>query len=239
MAHLQRKRRASKEQVADDFSGRLVAVRSPGDGATEAFRTLRTNILYALLDTSPKVIVVTSTGPKEGKSTICANLGVLLAQADKSTLILDCDFRKPAMHKIFGLPNVWGVVDVLVGEPSLQEIWQEPLPGLKVGTAGSIPPNPAELLGSERLPELLNQTRQEFDYVLLDAPPTQMFSDPMILSTQSEGVLLVIDSQNTRKGSVKQSIRSLKAVGANVLGTVMNNVETPKAVYYRYGYTDK
>jgi capsular exopolysaccharide synthesis family protein len=239
MAHLQRKRRASKKQVTDDLSGHLVASTSPGDRATEAFRTLRTNILYALIDTSPKVIVVTSPGPKEGKSTICANLGVLLAQADKSTLILDCDFRKPAMHKIFGLPNLWGVVDVLVGEPSLQEICQEPLPGLKVGTAGSIPPNPAELLGSERLAELLNQARQEFDYVLLDVAPTQMFTDPMILSTQAEGVLLVIDSQNTRKGSVRQSMRSLQAVGANVLGTVMNYVETPQVGYYRYGYTDK
>lgn len=238
MARLRRKRRA-EEQATGDLSGRLIASISPDDVATEAYRTLRTNLFYALIDAPPKVIVVTSPGPTEGKSTTCANLGVVLAQADKKTLVLDCDFRKPVMHKIFGLRNMWGVVNVLVGERNLQEIWQEPLPGLKVGPAGSIPPNPAELLGSERFAELLDQARQEFDYVLLDVPPTQMVSDPMILSAQGEGVLLVIDSQNTRKGAVRQSIRSLEAVGANVLGTVMNNVQTSKVGYYRYGYEYK
>lgn len=239
MARLQLKRRAREEQATDDLSGRLVAATSPDDAATEAYRTLRTNLLYALIDAPPKVIVMTSPGPTEGKSTTCANLGVVLAQADKNVLVLDCDFRKPVMHKIFGLRNMWGVVNVLVGERSLQEIWQEPLPGLKVGTAGSIPPNPAELLGSERFAALLDQARQEFDYVLLDVPPTQVVSDPVILSAQAEGVLLVIDAQNTRKGSVRQSIRSLQAVGANVLGTVMNNVEITKAGYYRYSYQYK
>jgi capsular exopolysaccharide synthesis family protein len=236
MALLQHKRRARKEQVTDDLSGQLVTVTSPDHAASEAYRTLRTNLLYAPVDTPPKVIVVTSPSLMEGKSITCANLGVVLAQADKSTLILDCDFRKPGIHKVFGLPNLLGVVDVLVGERSQQEIWQEPLPGLKVGTAGSIPPNPTELLGSSRVTELLEQVRQEFDYVLIDVPPMQLVSDPAILATQGDGVLLVINSLKTRRGSARQAMRSLEAVGAYVLGTVVNNVKVSKDDLYDRGH---
>jgi capsular exopolysaccharide synthesis family protein len=235
MAYLRHKRRAHKDQVTDDRSGQLVTVTSPDHAASEAYRTLRTNLLYALADTQPKVIVITSPGPMVGKSITCANLGVVLAQAYKSTLILDCDFRKPVIHKVFGLRNVFGVVDVLVGERSLQEIWQEGLPGLKVGTAGSIPPNPTELLSSSRFAQLLEQVRQEFDYVLLDVPPMQLVSDPAILATQGDGVLLVIDSQNTRRGSARQAMRGLEGVGAYVLGTVVNNVKASRGNLYDRG----
>src|SRR5215216_449209 len=137
MVHLRLRNQSRKgEQENDQFSEHLVTVASPDSVTSEAYRALRTNLLYALADTPPNVIVVTSPGPMEGKSITCANLGVVLAQAHKSTLILDCDFRKPVIHKVFGLRNVFGVVDVLVRERSPQEIWQERLPGLKVGTAG-------------------------------------------------------------------------------------------------------
>ena len=237
MLRLRRRRPDPTKQALEETVSRPVAVTRPDDVASEAYCTLRTNLLYTLIDTPPKAIVVTSPGPAEGKSTTCANLGVVLAQANKNTLILDCDFRKPAMHKLFGLRNLYGVVDILVGERSLQEIWQEPLPGLRVGTAGSVPYNPAELLGSERFAELLNQARQHFDYILIDAPPTRLVSDPVILAAQADGVLLVIDAQNTRKGLVRQSIRSLETVGASVLGTVMNNVKGPHDSYYYRTYT--
>lgn len=230
------KRHAQPEPATDNLPAGLVTLTRGGDAASEAYRTLRTNLHYGLIDAPPKSIVVTSPGPKEGKSTTCANLGVALAQADKKVLILDCDFHKPAMHKFFGLDNLLGVVDVLVGEVSLQEIWHEPLPGLKIGTVGSMPPNPAELLGSERFAEMLDEVRQQFDYVLMDAPPTRVVSDPLVLSAQGDGVLLVIDFKNTSKGSVRHSVRSLKSVGANVLGTVINKVETPKVDYYGYDY---
>jgi capsular exopolysaccharide synthesis family protein len=227
---------AGKEQATANLIVSLVTTTSRDGAALEAYRTLRANLLYALPDAPTKTIVVTSPGPKEGKTTVCANLGVVLAQADKNVLILDCDLRKPAMHKIFKLQNLWGVVDVLMGEDSLQDIWQEPLPQLKVVTAGSIPPNPPELLGSERFAELLNQTRQEFDYVLLDVPPTQLVSDSMIAATQGDGVLLVIDAGRTRKGDVWQSIRTLESVGTPVLGSVTNNVKASKS-YYNYTHT--
>jgi capsular exopolysaccharide synthesis family protein len=235
MARLQLKRR--REPATDDLSGSLITAADPRGVASEDYRSLRTSLLYSLVDTPPKVVVVTSPGPSEGKSTTCANLGVVLAQVDKQTLIVDCDMRKPVTHKIFGLRNLRGLVNVLAGEHGLHEVCQEALPGLKVVTTGPIPPNPAELLSSRRFTELLTQAREEFDYVLLDVPPVGLVSDPAIAATQADGVLFVIDSQNTRKGSVRQAMRSLEGVGANVLGTIMNNVKVSKGgYYYRYNY---
>jgi capsular exopolysaccharide synthesis family protein len=236
MVHRRLKNRFRREEEANGhFSGDLVTVASPDDVASEAYRTLRTNLLYALKDGPSKVIVVTSPGPIEGKTITCANLGVVLAQADKNTLILDCDLRKPTLHKIFGLRNLRGVVDLLRGERELQEVWQEsPLLGMKIVTAGPIPPYPAELLNSKHFAQLLDQARHGFDYVLLDSPPTKLLSDPLILAAQGDGVLLVIDLQNTRKGSVQHSMRSLEAAGANLLGTVLNNVELLRGDYFDY-----
>jgi capsular exopolysaccharide synthesis family protein len=228
---LLRKRARGKQRSDDLSSGRLVTVLEPTKAASEAYRTLRTSLLYAVVDAPPKVIVVTSAGIAEGKSTTCANLGVVLAQADKQTLIVDCDLRTPAMHRIFGLRNVHGVVNVLAGEYDLPEVWQEPLEGLKVITAGALPPNPAELLSSGRFADLVGRARQMFDYVLIDVPPVALVSDPAIVAVQGDGTLLVLDAQNTRKASVRQSVRSLRAVGANLLGTVMNNVNVSEESY--------
>lgn len=226
---------AEKDDRWEDLSDRLVTTLDPMGVAAESYRTLRTNLLYALVDDPPKVIVLTSPNPKEGKSTTCANLGVVLAQADKRTLIVDCDLRKPIVHRVFGLRNLRGIVDVLVGQRTLEEVWQEPHPGLKVVPVGPLPPNPAELLGSRRFAEFLANVRESFDYVLIDAPPVGLVSDPAILASQGDGVLLVLDAQNTRKGAVRESMRGLEAVGARVLGTVMNNVKKGRGGYY-YGY---
>jgi len=220
-----------------DLSDRLVTILDPNSSASEAYRTLRTNLLYSLVDVPPKVIVLTSPAPREGKSTTCANLGIVMAQADKRTLIVDCDFRKPVMHRVFALRNIKGLMDVLSGEHALRDVWYQYMPGVNVVTTGPIPPNPAEVLGSRRFTEFLASVRREFDYVLIDAPPVGLVSDPAILATQGDGVLLVLDAQNTRKASVRKSMRSLEAVGANVLGTVMNNVRARKSERY-YGPGD-
>ncbi|CAN5758294.1 hypothetical protein BH23ACT11_BH23ACT11_28080 [soil metagenome] len=219
-----------------NLSDRLVTAMDSMGVAAESYRTLRTNLLYALVDDPPKVITLTSAGPKEGKSTTCANLGVVLAQAGKRTLVVDCDLRKPVVHKIFGMRNVRGIVDVLAGQRELPEVWQEPQSNLKVVPVGPLPPNPAELLGSRRFADFLARARRDFDYVLVDAPPVGLVSDPAVVASQGDGVLLVLDAQNTRKGALRDSMRGLDAVGANVLGTVMNNVKKGKGGYY-YGYT--
>lgn len=237
MARFWLKKPAQREGAVEegDLSENLVTIRDPSNLASEDYRTLRTSLFYALVDTPPKVIVITSPGPSEGKSTTCANLAVVLAQADKNVLAIDCDLRKPAMHRIFKVRNFVGITDTLAGEHNLSEVWQEPVPGLKVVTAGSQPPNPTELVGSRRFAQLIERVREEFDYVLIDTPPTDLVSDSAILATQGDGVLLVLDAQKTRKGTFRQTVRKLEIVGARVFGTVMNNAEGRKGSYYYDG----
>jgi capsular exopolysaccharide synthesis family protein len=221
------------KQRSDDLSGRLVTVLEPTKAASEAYRTLRTSLLYGMVDAPSKVIMLTSPGIAEGKSTTCANLGVVLAEVDKQTLIVDCDLRTPVMHRIFGLRNVYGVADVLAGECDLPEVWQEAPEGLKVATAGALPPNPTKLLNSARLADLVGRAREMFDYVLIDVPPVALVTDPAIVAVQSDGVLLVVEAEKTRKESVRRSVRTLREVGANLLGTVMNNVNVSMDDYSR------
>jgi capsular exopolysaccharide synthesis family protein len=224
---------AQKDNV-DALSEQLVTVLDPASVASEAYRSLRTSLLYAVANTPPTVILITSPGLMDGKSTTCANLAVVLAQAGKETLVIDGDLHKPSLHKIFGVPNVNGMVNVLSGEYDLSEMCTELFPGLKILSAGPIPPNPAELLISGRLAPLIGQARQLFDYVLMDSPPTELVSDPMIIATQADAVVLVLNSEEPSKSSMHRAVHDLEAVGANIVGTVMNKV--PKTETRRYGY---
>ena len=217
--------------------GRLATILDPMSAASEAYRTLRTNLLYASVDDPPKVVVVTSSGSREGKSSVCSNLGVVLAQAGKNTLIVDCDFRKPAVHRFFDVRNLYGLGDILIGERGSKEVWIEPLANLKVISVGPIPPNPTELLDSQSFANFLASMRHEFDYVLIDSAPVSSVSDAAIIASRSDGILLVVDTQYTRKTFVRQAMRSLAPVGATVLGTVMNNVEDQEGNHYHSSYT--
>jgi capsular exopolysaccharide synthesis family protein len=229
-------KRAHKEHGSGDLPGLLVTVLDPAAPASEAYRALRTNLLYAAVDAPPKVILVASPGSAEGKSITAANLAVVLAQADKETLVVDGDLREPNMHTIFETSNLNGVVNVLAGEHNLSEVWQELLPELKLVSAGPIPPNPAELLSSDRFAELVAQARRLFDYVIIDSSSMEFVSDPMIIATRADAVLLVLDPQRTGRGSLRKAVRSLRAVGAEVLGTVMNKVEKVKGGRYGRSY---
>jgi capsular exopolysaccharide synthesis family protein len=191
------KRSAQREH--EGLIGRLVTISDPDSGASEAYRTLRTNLIHPKADRPVQIITITSPGPREGKSTICANLGVVLAQAEKRTILVDCDFRKPGLHRLFGLPNLRGIVDVLADRYNMQDVWQEPLANLRVVAVGPPPPHPAELAESERFADFLRDARRYFDYVLLDASPIQLVSDPAIISTQGDSVVLVFDTQHTRR----------------------------------------
>lgn len=219
----------------DGLSGYLVTVLDPNSVAAEAYRSLRTNLIYSLVDNPPRLIVITSSGSGESKSTVCANLGVALAQAGKNTLVIDGDLRRPVMHDIFDLRMEGGLADVLAGESTPQEAYKEPLPDLafKVLTAGAVPPNPVELLGSRRLTEYLAGVRERFDYVLVDTAPAGLVSDPAIIAAQADGVLLTFNAQKTRRGDLRRAMRSLTAVGADVLGTVMTNVSASKGDRYQ------
>jgi capsular exopolysaccharide synthesis family protein len=221
-----RRRQTHQSDTSNGLSSNLITILHPNDAASEAYRGLRTSLFYSHMDDPPKVIVLTSPGLREGKSTTCANLGVVLAQADKETLLVDCDFRRPALHRMFGLRNAWGLAGVLQDERSLREVCIEILPSLKVITAGPLPPNPVEVLGSQPFATFLAKAREQFDYVLVDSPPMQAVSDPVVLAAQADGVLLVLDAQAPRKTYLQQeAVRSLEAVGSVVLGLVVNNVE--------------
>lgn len=236
MIRSQMQKRAHTEAKIKDLSGRLVTVSNPNSAASEAYRTLRANVLCTQVGTPPRVIVVTSYGTAEGKSTVCANLGVVLAQAGKKTLVADCDLRRPSLHSIFGLRNIRGMVDVLAEGNDLYEDWQgvchEPLPGLGVLAVGTLPPNPAELILSRRFSEFLAAVRQQFEYVLVDTPPLGFVSDAAIIAVQADDVLLTLDARRTRNESVRRAVHDLRSKGANVLGTVMNNTEGLEGGYY-------
>jgi receptor protein-tyrosine kinase len=202
----------------------------------EAYRILGTNLLNANVDTPPKVIAITSSSDREESSTTCARLGVGLTQANKNVLVVDCNFRKPTMHKAFGVRNLLGITNVLMDDSSPDDVWHAVLPGLKALTVGPIPLNPTELLSSKRFAEFVRQMRDEFDYVLLDTPPVGMVSETAVLVSSSDGVLLVLDTQSTRRKSVRWSVRSLQTGGANLLGLVMNNVKASRVRHYGYSY---
>jgi capsular exopolysaccharide synthesis family protein len=217
-----------EREKVNRITDQLIVITDPASTAAEAYRTLRTNLLHGVMEKSPKVVLLTSPGPGEGKTTTCANLGIALAQADKSTLILDCHLRQPSLHTFFRLPNMRGLTDVLAGVQRPQALWEEPLPGLKVLTAGPMPPSPPELFETKRFTEFLEGMRQEFDYVLVDAPPVDRISDSLILATRADGVLLILDAQLTRKSSLRRTIRDLEAINVRIIGTVMNNVDASR-----------
>lgn len=235
MTFFRLRRQAQKDQVGTP-SKPLVTLLDPAGVASEAYRSLRTSLLYAAVDAPPTVILIASPGSGDGKSTTCANLGVVLAQAGKQTLVVDGDLREPGLHRFFDVPNVSGVVNVLSGERELLDVCREPISGLHLISAGPRPPYPTELLSSGRFSELVGQARRLFDYVLIDSPPMGLASDPIIIATQTDGVLLVLDSKGTNKGSLRKAVRNLEAVGANVLGTVMNKAPKAETAHYGYGY---
>ena len=233
MARFQSRSQAQNDKV-DALSEQLVTMLDPDAVASEAYRSLRTSLLYTVANAPPMVILITSPDLMDGKSTTCANLAVVLAQAGKETLAIDGDLHEPSLHKIFGVPNVNGMVNVLSGEDDLSEMCTEPFPGLKILSTGPIPPHPAELLISGRLAPLIGQARQLFDYVLIDSPPTELTSDPMIIATQADAVMLVLNSEETSRVSMHRAVHDLEAVGANVVGTVIN--KAPKTETRRYDF---
>jgi capsular exopolysaccharide synthesis family protein len=206
----------------------------------EAFRTLRTNLQFSSLDTPLRSLVVTSAVATEGKTTTAANLAVVMAQAGKNVVLVDSDLRRPAAHKLFGVPNRTGLTTALVEDPdALNGYLQDTaIENLRLLTAGPIPPNPQELLGSQRMEELLRKLEAEADIVVLDTPPTLVVADANVLAARADGVLVVVNTERTRRTAVQQATEGLRQVGANLLGGVLNLVDTRRgrSSYYYYSY---
>ncbi len=218
----------------------IFAINQPKSLAAEAYRTLRTNLQFSSLDIPLRSLVVTSAVATEGKTTTAANLAVVMAQAGNRIVLVDGDLRRPSAHKLFNLPNGTGLTTALVEDPqALNGYLQETeIENLRVLTAGPIPPNPQELLGSHRMRDLLRRLEEEADMVVLDTPPTLVVSDANVLAARASGVLMVVNTGRTRRAAVRQAVDGLRKVGANVLGCVLNMVRMrgARSSYYYSSY---
>lgn len=211
-------------------------VRSP---VTEAYRHLRTSLLLSSAGQPPKTILVTSSQPSEGKTTTAVNTAVMLAQTGAEVLIMDCDLRRPRVHSHFNLSNSQGVTNYISGETNAESLLQtyDKLPNLKIMTSGPVPPNPAELLGSDEMRKLLHTMSERFTHIVVDSPPAISFTDASILSTIVDGVMLVVHGGKSSRAIVRRAKQQLLDVGAHIYGIVLNNVKLEgSANYYYYGY---
>ncbi len=221
---------------------RLVVHDDPKAVSSEAFRTLRTNLQFASPDAKLETILITSSVPAEGKSTVCSNLAVSIVQTGKDVILVDCDLRKPTVHKTFGLNNAVGLTSVLTGQVAVEDALQKThCEGLSVLTAGPLPPNPTELLQSNVMQEVLKKLKLMGDQVLLDAPPVLPVADSMILSTYVDGVVLVIASRQVPREIALRAKELLQNTNARLLGVVLNQVRYSSdgdQYYYNY-YTEE
>ena len=221
---------------------KLIVHEQPKSPIAEAYRTLRTNIQYAKVDGELKVLLFTSAGPGEGKSTVAANTAIALAQAGQKVILVDCDLRKPVQHHVFHL-NKKGLTNCLVGEsPAIDLLQETEIENLRVLTSGPIPPNPAELLGSSRMEQTVNALKEIADYIVLDCPPVVAVTDASVLSRRADGVILVLDANQVRPEMAQKAIELLENAQANILGTILNRAEIEAEhsyYYYYYGHGDE
>ncbi|TGE31913.1 CpsD/CapB family tyrosine-protein kinase [Desulfosporosinus sp. Sb-LF] len=215
----------------------LITLEQSKSPISEAFRTLRTNVQFTSVDSETKKIMVTSAGPREGKSSTVANLAVSIAQSGKSVLVVDADLRNPTQHKLFELSNVEGLSVALVLDQDYRIFIKETaVPGVKVLTGGPIPPNPAELVGSKRMKRLIEEASEQFDIVLIDTPPIVAVTDAAILAQEVDGVILVLASGEVNKDFAQRAKEQLDKVGAKILGAVLNKADMKTSEYYYYYY---
>jgi len=215
----------------------LITLAQSKSTISEAFRTLRTNVQFMGVDSQIKRIMFTSAGPKEGKTTMVANLAVSMAQAGKSVLVIDADLRNPTQHKLFGLNNSEGLSVALLEDQDYQIYIRETVvSGLMVLTGGPMPPNPAELVGSERMKHLIEEASEKFDIVLIDTPPIIAVTDAAIIAQAVDGVILVLASGEVNKDYAQRAKELLDKVGAKIFGAVLNKVDLKNSEYYYYNY---
>lgn len=226
----------------DSGEYRLIVRDDPKSPAAEAIRTLRTNLQYLSLDKPLKSILVTSALPAEGKTTIASNLALALADAGNRTIIAGVDLRKPSVHKLFGCDHTVGVTTILTGHTTLGQALQSTShPNLKLLASGPVPPNPAEMLGSQAMRSLVEELRDQADVVVYDAAPIIAVTDAALLSPAVDGTLLVVRIGYTPRELARQAKEQLEKVSATVLGVVANryDVRRGQAYYYYYYGSDE
>jgi succinoglycan biosynthesis transport protein ExoP len=219
------------------------AVRNPlinngvPDNFAECVRAVRTNLLFSSAEEGCRSIVVTSTGPGEGKSMVSANVAMALAQAGQRVLLIDADLRKPRVHLIFEKPREPGLSNILVGNAkSSESVHKTTVPGLWVMPAGMHPPNPAELLGSRRFVEFMGTLAQPFDWVIFDTPPVLAVTDSAIVAHRATGVLFVVGAEMTSRHAAQRALEQLAGARAKFVGAVLNRVDLQHNAYYYSRY---
>nr|WP_089740682.1 CpsD/CapB family tyrosine-protein kinase [Gracilibacillus ureilyticus] len=217
----------------------LITKLNPRSPISEQYKTVRTNLQFASVDGELNSLLITSSGPAEGKSTITANLAVVFAQQGKKVLLIDADMRKPTLHYTFQMDNLQGLSSVLVGGYTLDEsIISSEISGLDLLACGPIPPNPSELLGSKKMEQLVEEAVAQYDLVIFDTPPVLAVTDAQILGNLCEGVVMIVRSKQTEYESAQRAKELLDKGNAKLLGVVLNDKEIKRgSQYYYYGTT--
>ena len=210
----------------------FITMEKPKSLSAEAYRSFRTSIKFSSVDKPIKTIVVTSALIGEGKSTVAGNLAYTLNQDGAKVLVIDCDLRKPSMHCNFSVSNEEGLTDVLAGSSDLKSVIKKIEGSLFLITAGTTSPNPAEILGSKAMEDLIKELYVDFDYIILDTPSVLPISDTLLLAAKADATLIVVKAKKTKEKMVKESYLQLVDVGANVIGTVLN--ESDKSLNNKY-----
>ena len=206
-------------------------------GFAEAFRTIRTNVLFSSAQEGSRTIVVTSTGPGEGKTTVASNLAIGFAQAGQRVILIDADMRRPRVHEVFGHAQEPGLSNLMVGNAKAsQSVQKTGVPGLWVLPAGHLPPNPAELLGSQRFRDFLVSLHAHFDLIIVDSPPVMAVTDAAIAAHASSGVVFVVGSEMTSRHTARAAVDQLIQGRAHFIGAVLNRVELERNAYYYSHY---
>jgi capsular exopolysaccharide synthesis family protein len=212
----------------------LITESDPKSAAAEAYRTLRTNIQFAGVDQPCRTMVFTSAGPGEGKTTSVANFGIVAAEAGVKVCLVDSDLRRPALHRLFGLPNTRGLTSALIESLSLADVAQRiGTSSLSIVTSGPLPPNPAELVASKRMASVL-QAESAFDLILCDSPPVISVADGIALAAQCDGVVLVVRAGMLAYDAVRRAVENIESVKGRILGVVLNSVNLRRDAYYTY-----
>ena len=221
------------------IQARLITHLDPKSPVSEAYRALRTNLQFSKIDRKLEILLVTSAGPKEGKSTTAANLAIAISQTGRKVALLDADLRRPVVHSIFGQKKDNGLTNYMMGSIKYEDMFKPTfLENLVLVTSGALPPNPSEMLASQKMEEVLDRLRTDFDMVVVDSPPVIAVTDAAILSTKVDGTILVVSSGHTNRDALSRAQTLLDSVKSSMLGALLNgvNVEGMYGSYYYYYY---
>ena len=212
---------------------------NPTSQLAEAYRGLRTSLEYSSVDKKLKSLVITSSNPGEGKSTVSSNLAFILSQGGKKVIVVDADLRKPTIHKKFRIDNREGLTEILIGKKKISDVCKKVEENIHVITSGKKTPNPAEMVSSKAMEELIEILSKKYDYVIIDTPPVRNINDGVVLSAKVDGVILVVRSGKTKSVDVIKGYKELEKVKANIVGSVLNAVDMKKNGYYYYYYYEE